>query len=418
MTDTGDSLPAAHGSASESPTHGSALRRGPTTGIGFVGLVLLTGLPAMAIDIYTPSLPAVADQLDATASAVQLTISGFMIGMAVGQLLSGPLSDSLGRRRLLLIGEAVCLAATVGCALAPTIELLILARAFQGLSGAFGVAIARAIVVDVTTGARTSRLIATLMAIVGIAPISAPLIGSLTAAIAGWRSAFWLLAAVLVVALVIVVARIPETLPPARRRPATVRGVARSVATILSRRRYVGYLLTYALAFGAFFAYIAAAPFILQVQHGFSAVEYGLIFSSGALLMVASVTTAGRLAGRIDPHKILAVGLAGLLLASGILLVGAFTGLSLWIFLVGVAVLACGMGQVLPSGTTLALEQGRDLGGSASAVLGFSQFTVGAVVAPLVGIAGASDPRPFGIVMITGAVLAVIAFVVLARRRQ
>ncbi len=355
-------------------------------------------------------------ELRTSGPAVQLTISGFMFGMAFGQMLGGSLSDAWGRRRLLLAGEATCLLATVACATAPTIEVLIAARTAQGVSGAFGVAIARAIVIDVASGPRMARIIATLMAIVGITPIVGPIVGSVLATIWNWRAVFWLIAATLAVNYVIIVKSVPETLPREQRRAATVRGVLDSIIDVLSRRRYVGYLLAFVFAFAAFFAYVAAAPFITQVVHDLSPIWYGAAFSSGAVVMTTSFAVSARLAGRVDPERLLHVGLRGLVVAGAVMLAGSLAGMPLWVFFLGILILVISMGQAIPNGTVQVLEQARDAGGTASAILGFTQFLLAAAVAPLVSLAGTDDPRPFGVTMAAGALLALAVFRALARR--
>lgn len=375
---------------------GSPPPKDPTRGLGLTGLVLLSAIGPMATDIYLPSLPDVVGDLNTNASAVQLTLSGFMLGLAFGQLLIGAISDALGRRKLIIIGELICLVATVGCALAPTISLFIAARIVQGVSGAAGVVLARAIITDVTSGPRTTKLIAALMAIVGIAPVVSPLIGALLNSVGGWRSVFWTLAAVMVVTVIIVLVRIPETLPTAKRRPSGARAVLTGIGTVVRRRIYVGYLLSFALAFGGFFSYISASSFILQDQHGFSPLAYGVTFALGSVVLTASVTLTGRLAGRVPQQRLLAVGMCGLLITAAIMLTASLTGMPLWLFLAGIAVLTMSMGQIMPNATTLALNQTRDMGGTGSALIGFTQFIAAAIVSPLVGLAGADDPRPFG----------------------
>lgn len=372
----------------------------------------------MATDVYLPSLPDVAADLNTSASAAQLTLSGFMLGLAFGQLLIGAISDALGRRKLIIIGELTCLLATVGCALAPNISLFIAARVVQGFSGAAGVVLARAIITDVSTGARTTKLIAALMAIVGIAPVVSPLIGALLNALGGWRSVFWTLAVVMVVTLVIIVTRIPETLPPKSRRPSGAGAVLKGIGTALGRRLYLGYLVTFSLAFAAFFSYISASSFILQTQHGFSPLAYGVTFALGSLVLTASVTLTGRLAGKVPQQRLVAIGICGLIAAGVMMSAASLTGTPLWLFFIGIAVLTMSMGQIMPNATTLALGQTRDMGGTGSALIGFTQFMLAAIVSPLVGLAGEQDPRPFGATFAVCVALAACAAFFIAFRGE
>lgn len=392
-----------------------AARRDPASGLGFVALGTFSAISPLCTDIYTPSLPDVMRELVTGPSAVQLTLTGFMVGLALGQLLIGSLSDAVGRRRLLLGGGVACVLATIGCALAPTIGIFIAARILQGLAGAAGVVLARAIIADSTTGPRTAKLLGLLAVIVGVAPVIAPLIGAGLAQLSGWRGVFWTIAAIMAAVTLLAAWRIPETLPPERRHPTGVRPVLHAMRTLLSRRGYLGYLLTFALAFGTFFSYVSASSFVLRVQHGYSAMGYGVFFAVCALAMTASAMLASSLAGRVPYRRMITLGVSGLLLAAVLLFVASRSGTPLVLFMAGCLVLTASMGQIMSNCTAMALSQARDLAGTGSALLGTAQFSMGAIVAPLVGLAGESDPRPFGIVVLCCGVLAAAAFVLIAR---
>lgn len=407
-------MPGSNASDSGATDPGSARDSDPTHGLGLVGLVLLSAIGPIATDIYLPSLPGVIGDLRTNAATVQLTISGFMLGLAFGQLLLGPISDALGRRRLIVAGALVCLLSSVACALAPSIGFFVAARVVQGFSGAAGVVLARAVITDVTAGVRTARLIAALMAIVGIAPVVAPLAGAIIATFASWRAAFWVMAAAVTASLALAIARIPETLPLDRRKPGGAGQVMRNLATVVRRRLYLGYLLSFALAFGAFFSYIAASSFVLEVQHHFSPAAYGATFAAGGLLLTASTTLAGKLAGRVRQQSMMTVGMVGLLASGALMLTGALAGMPLWMFLTGVAIVTLSMGQIMSNAASLALHHTRDLSGTGSALIGFAQFIMAAAVAPLVGVAGAGSPLPFGVAFAASAMLAGCAFFVIA----
>lgn len=389
-------------------------RRDPSSGWGFVALAAFAGISPLATDIYTPALPQVGTEYGAGSSAVQLTLTGFMLGLAVGQLVVGSLSDAWGRRRLLLAGGMVSVLAAVACALAPTLGVFVAARVVQGFAGAAGVVLARAIIADSTEGARTGRLIGVMMSIVGVAPVIAPLIGAVIIQASGWRTVFWAIAAILAAVTALAAWRVPETLPPASRRSARPRDIAAALGVLLRRCAYLGYLLTFCLAFGTFLSYISASSFILQVQHGMGPLAYGLVFAGCAAVMTASSMTAAQLSGRVPYLRMLRLGVSGLLLSAALLAVAGFTGTPLWLFLTGCVLLTASMGQIMPNATTLALNQARDLAGTASAALGTAQFLAGAAVAPLVGLAGEHDARPFGVSVALCAALAGCAFFLVA----
>lgn len=387
----------------------------PTRGWGLVALGSFSAISPLCTDIYTPSLPDVATDLATSPSSVQLTLTGFMLGLAAGQLLIGSLSDAIGRRRLLLAGGVVCVLATIACALAPNIGLFVAARVLQGFSGAAGVVLARAVIADTASGPRAATLLGVLMAVVGIAPVVAPLVGATLAQAFGWRGVFWTIAAIVAVVTLIATRAVPESLPPERRHAAGVRAVAHNIAAVVHRRGYLGYLLTFVLAFAAFFAYVSASSFIYRTQHGFSALGYGVVFAAGALCMTLSTMLAARLAGKVPYDRMIGIGTAGVLLGAAALAVSTLLDTPLWLFVPGCLILTASMGQVMSNTTAQALSHTRELSGAGSAVLGTAQFLAAGLVAPLVGLAGEADPRPFGLVVAVAAAGAVAAFHLLAR---
>jgi DHA1 family bicyclomycin/chloramphenicol resistance-like MFS transporter len=394
----------------------AGIRKDPTRGWGFALLGSFAAISPLCTDIYTPSLPDVASDLTTGASAVQLTLTAFMFGLAFGQLVIGSMSDALGRRRLLLAGSAIAVLATVACALAPNVSVLVVARVVQGFAGAAGVVLSRAIIADCTVGARTGKLLGVLQAIVGVAPVAAPLIGSLLAQAFTWRGVFWTVAAILTALTVLAAIRIPETLPVPDRHPVGFRSTLSNIGSVLSRRGFVAYLLTFIAAFGAFFSYVSAGSFVLRVQHGFTAVGFGAWYAVGAGVMTLSALAASRWSGRIPFDRMIAFGVGGVLLSSAAIFASTWFGTPLWLLLPACAVLTMSMGQIMSNCAAQALSYTRDLSGSGSAVLGAGQFLMAALVAPLVGLGGDLDPHPFGIVVLICAVVSCGAFWFLARR--
>ncbi|MBD7920251.1 multidrug effflux MFS transporter [Cellulomonas sp. Sa3CUA2] len=378
-------------------------------------LALLTAVAPLSIDMYLPGFPAMAADLGTTASGIQLTMTAFLLGLGLGQLFIGPLSDGVGRRRPLLAGTALCLVASVVCAVAPNVEVLTGARFLQGVGGAAGVVLARAIVSDTSRGPVAAKLLGVLTIVSVIAPVVAPLVGGLIVAQSGWRLVFWVLAAVVAVMLVGSALRVRETLPVAHR---TRGGIATTFATareVLANRHYTGYALTFSFAFAGLFAYISASPFVVQNILGLSEAQFSLVFALNALAITATSAVSAGLAGRVPYRTMIGTGLAAMTLAGAGLLVTVLNGVPIVPTLVLFALFQGSLGLVFGNATALALGEAGRHAGTGSAFLGFLQFGLAAVVAPLVGIAGEATAVPMGIAMVVSAVLAVVSFVVLTR---
>ncbi|MGW6292091.1 multidrug effflux MFS transporter [Streptomyces sp. NPDC055058] len=379
----------------------------------------LTATAPLAMDMYLPALPEVTRSLHAPASTVQLTLTACLAGMALGQLLVGPLSDRLGRRRPLLVGLVAYVVATAVCAFAPTVELLIAFRLVQGLAGAAGIVIARAVVRDLYEGVAVARFFSTLMLISGVAPVVAPLVGGQVLRVTDWRGVFLVLAVLGAVLAVVVWAKLPETLPPAERHTGGVRETFGAMRRLLADRPFTGYLLTGGFAFAALFAYIAASPFVVQEIHGASPQTFSLLFGLNSVGLVLVGQINGKvLVGRVSLDKVLALGLSIVVLAATALLlmsVGAFGEVGLGPVAVALFVLMSAMGITLPNTQALALMRTRYAAGSASALLGTSSFLIGAIASPLVGIAGEDSAVPMAVVQLGAALVAMACFVTLCR---
>ncbi|MFF0478633.1 Bcr/CflA family multidrug efflux MFS transporter [Streptomyces sp. NPDC004284] len=386
-----------------------------------VTLVLggLTALPPLSMDMYLPALPEVTGALRAPAATVQLTLTACLAGMALGQLVVGPMSDRWGRRRPLLIGMTVYVLATAVCALAPTAELLIGFRLLQGLAGAAGIVIARAVVRDLYDGVEMARFFSTLMLISGAAPIIAPVIGGQILRLTDWRGVFHVLTVIGVLLTLVVWRFLHETLPPERRHEGGVGQALRTMRGLLADRVFTGYMLTGGLAFAALFAYISASPFVIQEIYGASPQTFSLLFGLNSVGLVAVGQINGKLlVGRVSLDKALGFGL-GLLLLAALALTLMTTGVLGDVGLVPVAaglfVLMSAMGLATPNTNAQALMRTPHAAGSASALLGTSSFLIGALASPLVGIAGEHTAVPMAVVQLTCAVLAVACFLLLCR---
>ncbi|MEV6245144.1 multidrug effflux MFS transporter [Streptomyces sp. NPDC051742] len=425
ITDTAPESAAGQAKAAGTGTAAGTGSAAGTTAARRTGLLVtlvlggLTALPPLSMDMYLPALPEVTGALHAPAATIQLTLTACLAGMALGQLVVGPMSDKWGRRRPLLIGMIVYVVATAFCALAPTAGLLIGFRLLQGLAGAAGIVIARAVVRDLYDGVEMARFFSTLMLISGVAPIIAPLIGGQIMRLTDWRGVFHVLTLIGVLLTVVVWRFLGETLPPERRHEGGVGEALRTMRGLLADRVFTGYMLTGGLAFAALFAYISASPFVVQEIYGASPQTFSLLFGINSIGLVAVGQINGKLLiGRVSLDKALGWGLGTILLAALALLLmtsGVFGEVGLVPVAAGLFVLMSAMGLAMPNTNAQALMRTPHAAGSASALLGTTSFLVGAVASPLVGIAGEHTAVPMAVVQLTCAVLAVACFLGLCR---
>ncbi|MFF5313998.1 multidrug effflux MFS transporter [Streptomyces massasporeus] len=379
----------------------------------------LTAVPPLAMDMYLPSLPEVTRSLHAPAATVQLTLTACLAGMALGQLVVGPMSDRWGRRRPLLTGLAVFVVATVLCALAPTVELLVAFRLAQGLAGAAAIVIARAVVRDLYDGMAMARFFSTLMLISGVAPIVAPLIGGQILRVTDWRGVFAVLTVIGVLIGALVWTRLPETLAPAERHSGGVGEALRSMRGLLADRSFTGYMLTGGFAFAALFAYISASPFVIQEIYGASPQTFSLLFGVNSVGLVVVGQINGKiLVGRVSLDRVMGIGLAIVIAAATALLLmslGVFGEVGLVPVAAALFVLMSAMGITLPNTQALALMRTKHAAGSASALLGTTSFLIGAIASPLVGVAGEDTALPMAVVQLAAALVALACFMGMCR---
>jgi DHA1 family bicyclomycin/chloramphenicol resistance-like MFS transporter len=385
----------------------------------FLVLGCLSALGPLSIDFYLPAFPSLSRELGSTESQIQLTLTACLVGLALGQLVVGPLSDAVGRRRPLLVGLAVYVVASAGCALSESTTALVAFRGLQGLAGAAGVVISRAVVRDLYAGSAAARFFSQLMLVVGLAPILAPVLGAELLRFTSWAGLFWVLAVTGVLLLGIIGLGLPETLPAERRREGSLRDTARTYVALLGDRVFMGYALSGGLAFAGMFAYISGSSFVLQDMYGVSAQAYGLLFGLNALGLTLVSQVNGRLVGRIPARRLLWIGL-GITAGGGVLLVGAAaTGVGgLLAITVALFLAVSGIGFVMPNSTALALADHPRAAGTASALLGASQFVIGAVTAPVVGVLANGTALPMAVVIASTELAALVTLGVLTRRRR
>ncbi|MBO3680634.1 multidrug effflux MFS transporter [Streptomyces sp. NEAU-YJ-81] len=382
----------------------------------------LTALPPLSMDMYLPALPAVTDGFHSTAATAQLTLTACLMGMALGQLAVGPMSDRWGRRRPLLIGMVIYVIATAICAFAPTAGLLIGFRLLQGLAGAAGIVIARAVVRDLYDGIAMARFFSTLMLISGVAPIVAPLIGGQILRFTDWRGVFAVLTVIGTLLTLVVWRWLGETLPPERRQDGGLGQTLRTMRGLLADRVFTGYMLAGSFAFAALFAYVAGSSFIVQEIYGASPQTFSLLFGLNSIGLIATGQLNGRvLVGRVSMDKVLMVGLVVITVAAAALLVlasGVFGKAGLVPVAGSLFVLMSAMGLAMPNTNAQALNRTPHAAGSASALLGTSTFLLGAVASPLVGIAGETTAVPMAVVQLVCALAAIACFMGLCRPWQ
>lgn len=375
-------------------------------------LGLLIALGPLTIDMYLPALPRIAGDLSVSSSVVQLTLTGTLAGLAAGQLVVGSLSDSLGRRRPLMAGIVLHMVASLICLFAPNIELLGLGRALQGFGAAAASVVAVAVVGDLYTGTVAATVMSRLMLVLGVAPVIAPSLGAAVLLKASWH---WVFAALVLLAgglLLLAVLALPETLPVPHRRPLHVRNIIGTYGELLRDARFVILVLVAALGMSGLFAYIAAAPFVLQGRYGLDQQAFALVFAAGAIALIGATQTNVLLLKRFSPQAITVWSLAVSALTAAVfiaLAVGHIGGL--WGFLVPVWVILAAMGLVIPNAPAVALSRHSDAAGTAAALLGAAQFGLGAAVAPLVGVLG-NNEFALALVMVVGSSIALFALLV------
>lgn len=380
-----------------------------------VVLGALSAFGPLSLDMYLPALPALTRELDTVASATQLTLSACLLGLATGQLVAGPISDAVGRRRPLLVGVAAYAVASLLCAAAPTISALVALRFVQGLAGGAGVVIARAIVRDLYSGNAAARFFSTLMLVTGLAPILAPVVGAQLLRVTDWRGIFVVLALIGIALFVAAATGVRETVIPEHRQPMGVRATTSTFHRLLTDRSFLRYALPAGLASASLFTYIAGSSFVLQDIYGLSPQEFSLVFGGNALGFVIAGQINGRLVGRVALQRLLtggliAIAIGGLALLAAVIFDAGLTGV-----LPALLTVMASFGFILPNTTALALAAHPRTAGTASALLGVLQFSLGAAAAPFVGIAGRDTVFPMALAIALLVTAALLTYTFLGR---
>ena len=396
-----------------------ALETAPPPSRRRIVLVLgaLIALGPATIDMYLPALPALAEDLSTTPAAVQLTLTGTLVGLALGQLVLGPVSDAVGRRLPVLAGVTVHVLASLLCVLATDIAVVGGLRLLQGLAAAATAVVAIAVVRDVYSGTAAAVVLSRLMLVLGAAPVLAPTVGGELLRLTDWRGVFGALAVFGVLLLVMAARALPETLPPSRRQRLAVTTTVGAYGTLLRDRAYVGLVLVAGASMAALFAYVSGSAFVLQEQYGLGEQEFGLLFGAGAVFLIGATQLNVPLLSRFTPSQILSAGAVAGTVAAGALVAVALADGGLVPLLVALWAVLASVGLVMPNASALALSRHGDAAGTAAALLGAVQFGVGAAAAPLVGLLG-TDAQAMALVMLGGTVAALAVLVAVVRPRR
>jgi len=377
----------------------------------------LAALGPLSIDMYLPAFPDMSRSFDASASLIQLSLTACMLGMALGQLIVGPLSDVRGRKRPLMIALLAYLLASLACAMAPTIEVLIALRFIQGAAGASGIVISRAIVRDLFEGPELTRFFAALSLVNGTAPILAPVIGGQLLRFGDWHFVFYLLAILSTLMLLAVALRLPETLPLERRVEGNLTTTLKTFGRLLTDRVFIGYAFAQAFVMGAMFAYISGSPFVLQNIYGASPQQFSFLFGLNGIGIILAAQIAGRLAGRVDSERLMRISLTVVASASIFLFLALTLTDQLIFVMIPLFFVVSSVGLISTLGFTLAMQNYGATAGSASALLGLLPMLVGSLVSPLVGIMGEQSAVPMGLIIMTLDCLALVLYYGLIVRR-
>jgi DHA1 family bicyclomycin/chloramphenicol resistance-like MFS transporter len=376
----------------------------------------VTALGPLSTDLYLPALPTIADHYGTPVGTAQLSLAAGFGGLALGQIVYGPLSDAKGRQHPLMAGIALFAAACAACALAPSILALIGLNFVQAFGSCAGIVISRAIVRDLYSGADAARFYSLLMLVFGVAPIVAPLVGGQLLAAGGWRAPFIALAALGALCLLIA-SRVPDTLPRDLRRRGGARDALGSYRHVLRNRLFRAYALGCGLSYVGLFAYITASPAVVIDQYGVSPQLFGFIFGANSIGLVGVAQLAGRLVGRVPPPQILRVAVSVQAVAAAAFCAVAATGAGgLAGILTPLFFVVASVGAVTPTSTALALTPFPERAGAASALMGTLQLGIGAGAGALVGFVGFSAATSLGLVIAIGCGLAALVVLLAAPR--
>ncbi|WP_277714371.1 Bcr/CflA family efflux MFS transporter [Bacillus atrophaeus] len=392
------------------------------TGKERLALAFLLGMLAILgplnIDMYLPSFPEIADDLSARASLVQLSLTACLIGLTIGQIIVGPVSDAKGRRKPLLMCIFLFALSSLFCALSPNITTLVIARFLQGFTASAGLVLSRAIVRDVFTGRELSKFFSLLMVITAVAPMVAPMTGGaiLLLPFATWHTIFHFLTLIGFILVLIIALRLKETLPPEKRIPSSIGTSVRTMGSLMKDRSFIGYALTVGFIHGGSFAYVSGTPFVYQDIYGVSPQVFSILFGINGLAIITGSFIIGRFGGIIHEKSLLRIAVITAFIATAVLLTMTIVHGPLITLVISIFIYMITIGMVLTSTFTLAMENQGHRAGSASAMLGMLPLLLGSIVSPLVGI-NETTAIPMGAIMFITSVIGSLAFFKLTKQK-
>lgn len=377
----------------------------------------LAAFAPLSIDMYLPALPLIAEEMNTNQSFVQLSLTFFLVGLAMGQLVVGPLSDQRGRKKPLLIGLAVYSITSMLCVFSPSIWTFILLRFVQGFSGAAGIVLSRAIVRDIYSGLEMTKFFSLLALVNGIAPVLAPVVGGMILLFAPWKGVFVILSCIGVIMFFLVLFNLRESLSMESRATGGIKQTVKTFKHLVVDRSFIGYALSLACVYCLLFAYISGSSFVLQNIYGLSPQMYSVVFALNGIGIAIVAQMTGRLAGRVGERKLLLVGIGMALVGSLAMLLLLAIKAHLIFVLPAILLAVSSIGMVSTTGQSLALQNQGKIAGSASAFLGVLQYTLAGTVSPLTGL-GSNVAISMGIVMLIGSIGALLSYFFIARVKR
>ncbi|EGQ26424.1 multidrug effflux MFS transporter [Mammaliicoccus sciuri] len=376
----------------------------------------LTAFGPLSMDMYLPGLPIVAEDLQASTSLAQLSLTACLIGLGAGQLVFGPMSDIYGRRKPLVVTLIIYAAASILCAFSTNIWTFVLLRFIQGMTGAAGIVIARACARDLYTGKELTKFMALLSIVNGVAPIMAPIAGGAVLSFASWQVVFFILGGIGLLMFLATSLFLPDTLPVEQRSEGGMLAVVKTFGGLLKDKWFMGIALTQGFVMSSMFAYIAGSPFVLQNIYGVSAQQFSLFFALNGIGIIIAAQVTGRLAGRIHEVKFLMTGVLISFSGSVLLLLVVWNEWPLFMMGTALFIVVSSVGMVSTSAFSLAMQSQGKSAGSAAAFLGLVPFIGGAIVSPLVGLAGDFSAWPMGIVILACSSSALLVFMTVVKK--
>ncbi|MBS4196663.1 multidrug effflux MFS transporter [Lederbergia citri] len=379
-------------------------------------LAAFSALGPFTFDMYLPAFPQLTEFFGTSASAIQVSITACLLGVGIGQIVMGPLSDVHGRRKPLWIAMIVYALASFGCALSPNIATFIALRFLQGFAASAGMVISRAIVRDHYSGVELTKFFSLLTMIGNLAPLLAPIAGSAVISFTSWNGVFIFLGLLGIFLTSITTWKLKETLPVEKRIPSNFTELLRNFKSLIQNRTFMGYALAQGIMMAGIFAYISGTPFIYQKIYGVSPQVFAMLFAMNGISLIIGAQTVRRLAGRIPERRVLLIGMSMAFVTSTAVLIVVLSQGPLFSLVIPLFLFVASLGLIGPVTFTLAMESQGHIAGSAAALLGVLPFLLGSITSPLVGIAGEYSAIPFGVILFTTSLLAVVNYVFLVKK--